>query len=76
VLADPAGQLREWTDNPRYAAAYVLITRSQKDAVDSSRSLPPGSLDVIENGLRRSPDFRVMFDSPDATVFMPSTGTP
>jgi hypothetical protein len=76
LLADPAGGLREWADNPRYAATYVLITRSQKSAVDSDRSLPPGSLDVIENALRRSPDFRAVFDSPDATVFTPSIGTP
>ena len=76
LLADPAGGLREWADNPRYAATYVLITRSQKNAVDSARSLPPGSLDVIENALRRSPDFRVVFDNPDATVFTPSVGTP
>ena len=69
LLADPATELRGWLSDPRYADAYVLITRGQKIAVDSEQVLPPGSLDRIETALRRSPDFRVAYETADGTVF-------
>ena len=48
----------------------MLITRSQKHLVDTSGEMPPGSLDRVEQTLRRSPDFRVAYANPDATVFV------
>ena len=70
LLVNPAYQLEDWLSNPRYADAYVLITRSQKIAVNSEQSMPVGSLDQVEAALRRSPDFRVAYDTGDAVVFV------
>jgi hypothetical protein len=70
IIADPAGVLSAWLRNPRYAESYVLITRSQKIEVDTQGSMPVGSLQSIESALRRSPEFRVAFDTGDATVFV------
>jgi hypothetical protein len=70
VLFDPADRLEDWLTDPRYSDAYVLITRSQKIAVDTQRTMPPGSLDRVETALRRSPAFRVAYANSDATVFV------
>jgi hypothetical protein len=70
LLSDPADRLENWLRDPRYTDAYVLITRSQKIAVDTHQSMPPGSLDRIETALRRSPAFRVAHATTDATVFV------
>lgn len=69
VLDNPAGKLESWLSDPRYTNSYVLITRSQKIAVDDEGSLPSGALQTIETSLRRSPDFRVVEDTGDAVVF-------
>jgi hypothetical protein len=69
LLADPAYELDDWLSNPRYSDAYVLITRSQKIAVDSEQSMPEGSLDRIETALRRSVYFRVAHETSDGVVF-------
>ena len=70
LLVDPAYRLEDWLSNPRYADAYVLITRSQKIAVDTQQSMPVGSLDKVESALRTSPAFRVAYDTGDAVVFV------
>ena len=69
VLDDPADRLDDWLSDRRYTDAYVLITRSQKIAVDDEGSLPPGSLQRVEDALRASPRFRVVVDTGDAVVF-------
>ena len=69
VLADPAAKLRSWMRDPEYAKAYLLLTRSQNNAVNADRALPNGALYEIENALRRSPDFQVSYENVDATVF-------
>ena len=69
LLVDPAYALEDWLSNPRYSDAYVLITRSQKIAVDSEQYLPLGSLDQVESALRSSREFRVAYDTGDAVVF-------
>ncbi|HEV2931193.1 MAG TPA: hypothetical protein VGW74_21130, partial [Propionibacteriaceae bacterium] len=69
LLVNPAYKLQDWLSDPRYTDAYVLITRSQKIAEDSSQYLPVGSLDQVEAALRSSPDFRVAYDTGDAVVF-------
>jgi hypothetical protein len=70
IVADPAGVLTEWLSNPRYTDSYVLITRSQEMEVNAHGPLPPGSLEAIDTALRRSPQFQVVFDTGDATVFV------
>ncbi len=69
LLADPTDRLDDWLSNPDYTDAYVLITRSQKIAVDDNGSLPRGSLQRVEDALRASPKFRVVDDTGDAVVF-------
>ena len=70
MLADPADKLDDWLSDPRYTDAYVLITRSQKIAVDTLGSMPIGSLEDIEIALRQSPDFTVAYDDGDAVIFV------
>jgi hypothetical protein len=70
LLVDPAYELEDWLSNSRYTDAYVLITRSQKIAVDTEQSLPVGSLDKVESSLRSSAKFRVAYDTGDAVVFV------
>ncbi len=70
LLDDPAGRLQDWLSNERYTDAYVLITRSQELQVDTFGPMPAGSLGEVEEALRRSPRFRVAFETDDATVFV------
>jgi hypothetical protein len=70
LLADPADVLSDWLSNPRYADSYVLITRSQEIEVDTEGPMPAGSLQSIDSALRRSPEFKVAFETGDATVFV------
>lgn len=76
VLADPAGKLEGWMSNPRYADAFLLLTRSQNSAVTSEGAMPVGSLYEIERSLRRSPDFRVAYENADAAVFVLASRSP
>jgi hypothetical protein len=69
VVDDPVTVLARWLDNDKYAATYLLITRSQKAEVDQLSPLPPGSLDKIEQALLKSPEFRVVFRNEDAIIF-------
>lgn len=69
ILKDPASKLLRWLSDTKYTKGYVLITRGQKIDVNSGDSMPVGSLDVIERSLRRSKDFKVAYELPDATVF-------
>ena len=69
LLADPVDKLDDWLEDPRYTDAYILITRSQKIAVDAQGSMPTGSLENVETALRQSPQFRIAYDSGDAVIF-------
>jgi hypothetical protein len=69
LLDDPVDKLDDWLSDPRYTDAYILITRSQKIAVDDQGSMPLGSLDDVESALRRSPEFRIAYGNGDAVVF-------
>ena len=53
LLADPVDKLDDWLSDPRYTDAYMLITRSQKIAVDTAGSMPLGSLETVETALRQ-----------------------
>lgn len=70
LLVDPADRLADWLGDPRYTDAYVVLTRGQRVAVNTQQTLPVGSLERIETALRRSPDFRVAYQTADATVFV------
>ncbi|QZT62303.1 glycosyltransferase [Mycolicibacterium austroafricanum] len=48
--------------------AYLIITRSQIADTEMIGAMPPGSIDVIEQRLERSPDFTVIFRNQHAVV--------
>ena len=69
VLSHPDKVLGEWMADERYSDAYLIITRSQEAYVNAVGAMPDGSLERIEDLLRQSPNFIVVYDSPDAVVF-------
>ena len=69
ILSQPDEVLGEWMTDDRYSDAYLIITRSQKAYVNALGVMPYGSLERIENLLRQSSNFIVVYDSPDAVVF-------
>jgi hypothetical protein len=69
VIDRPVAKLAEWLGDPRYEAAYVIITRAQKAQIDALGPLPRGSLQRVEAKLLASPRFDVVYHDRDATVF-------
>lgn len=69
VFADPVGRLAMWLANEEYTDTYILITRSQKLAVELLGGHPPGTFEQIEELLRRSEQFDIVFENRDAVVF-------
>jgi hypothetical protein len=69
IRADPEAAMYRWMSDDRFAASYLLITRSQKMAEASVPSMPPGLLDELERALRASPRFEVIRQNSDAVVF-------
>lgn len=68
VIDHPVAKLAEWLGDPRYQAAYLLITRAQKEQIDAIGPLPRGSLQRIEDAVLASPRFDVVFHDRDATL--------
>jgi hypothetical protein len=62
------GVLGEMRAKP-WPGAYIIISRSQRAYVDAFGSLPPGDLERLELGLRRSPAIQLVYQSQDATIF-------
>ena len=69
ILADPVATMTRWMSNEDYSAAYLIITRSQKQENDSLRTMPEGALATIESQLAASPHFQTVFSNEDASVF-------
>jgi hypothetical protein len=80
ILADPVGTMTRWmSDTDTYRASYLIITRSQIASTTASGEIPGDGLLGIEEALRASPAFRVVFENRDATVYelaTPGGGTP
>jgi len=74
IQADPEAAMYRWMSDDRFAASYLLITRSQKAAEASVPSMPAGLLDELERALRTSPRFRVVRQNSDAVVFALADG--
>lgn len=58
-----------------YPTAYLVLSRSQKAAIDMTGAMPAGSLQKIELALLESPKFRVIYRNPDAAVFVLASQT-
>lgn len=52
-----------------FPAAYLIITRGQKEQVSMFRDMPDGALDNLEQALKQSKRFKVVFARDDAMVF-------
>ena len=76
IIADPAGALSRWMDDPRRRDAYVILTRSQKNYLEAGGYMPPGDFDKIEAGLLASSRFIVVRGSSNAKVFKFLPATP
>jgi hypothetical protein len=74
LLADPAGVLQRWLDDPANVRAFVLITRGQKIANDSVGPMPPGAVQHVEDVLSASPLFTEAYRNEDAVVFVLAEG--
>ncbi|WP_159083807.1 hypothetical protein [Nocardioides terrigena] len=70
ILDDPVQAMSRWmSDTDTYSASYLIITRSQIVATTALGEIPGDGLIGIEAALRSSPEFRVVFENRDATVF-------
>jgi hypothetical protein len=58
---------RMQTENGK--SAYLIITRSEKAEVDLFSGLPEGTLDLLEQELKASNRFEMIFTNRDATIF-------
>jgi hypothetical protein len=56
-------------ESQQYSDTYLIITRSQKAALDLSSGLQPGALDRLEHVLLRSGKFKLMYSNSDAQIF-------
>lgn len=54
----------------KYAASYLLFTRSQQEYTNLYNLLPEGALNNLIRMLLNSNRFRVIFANPDATIFV------
>lgn len=66
----PAQVLRSWLSDDRYAAGYVIITRSQIAETEALDLFPGGGLREVDRSLRSSPWFEIAFQAPGATVYV------
>lgn len=78
LMNDPATVLYGWLSNTtRYTSSYLIITRSQKIYVDEvGRPMKAKSLDTIEDNLKKSDMFQVVFENEDAIIFTIRKKTP
>ncbi len=74
VVAHPVETLSRWMDNDKYAAIYLIITRSQKAENDALGKMPSGSLERIEQALMQSPKFQIIYENEDARIFTLGNG--
>jgi O-antigen/teichoic acid export membrane protein len=76
ILDDPVQAMTRWmSDTDTYRASYLIITRSQIVTTTARGEIPGDGLLRIEEALRSSPEFRVVFENRDATVFQLATAS-
>jgi hypothetical protein len=67
ILKDPVHQLLGYAKGSR--TAFIVFSRSQILQVNSAAILPPGSLGILKSKLGQSPEYKVVFQNSDATIF-------
>src|SRR5258708_18681519 len=69
IAADPVGVLSRWLDNKNYAATFLIFTRSQQAEIDMVGNFAAGtSLGTLENAIKSSPKFRLLYGNEDAQI--------
>jgi hypothetical protein len=53
----------------RRQGAYFIITRSTRADAEARGILPPGSLDRLEQALRRAPGMQLIYANQDARIY-------
>jgi hypothetical protein len=61
------------SDTESWPAVYMIITRSQKAHVYRMGEMPPGTLDRLEQYMKESERFELVFANEDASIFAAST---
>jgi glycosyl transferase family 2 len=69
AIARPAETIAALARHSKAPCAYVVLTSSERAAVDMSGVMPPGSLVRVQRRLEEAPGFRVVFRNPSATIF-------
>ncbi|HEX2979620.1 MAG TPA: hypothetical protein VHO48_05095 [Anaerolineaceae bacterium] len=70
MLANPVDTLARWMSDPKYPNTFLILTRSQKAEVDAVGTMPAGSLARIEEAVRLSGQFEVVYFNGDATIYI------
>ena len=74
IIAAPEETFIRWMTNERFTESYLIITRSQKAEVEMLGQMPPGALDQIEQVLRASNSFSILFENRDVVIFTLAEG--
>ena len=69
VIANPARAISAYAHADNVPCAYVMITSSQKAAVDATGIMPAGSLDLMARRLAASPEYVTLLHNKSATLF-------
>ena len=69
AIARPAETIAALARHSKAPCAYVVLTSSERAAVDMSGVMPPGSLVRVQRRLEQAPGFRIVLRNPSATIF-------
>jgi len=70
--SDPLTFITTLMNDDTFTASYLIITRSQKAQIEMDGLLPPGTMEHIEQLLRRPDRFRIIYENEDAVIFTPA----
>lgn len=71
ILQNPVSEIiREMSE---YKVAFLAISRSQMTQADVTGELPPGTLNRIQEAMRRSGQFQVVYSDADTVIFQRNT---
>jgi hypothetical protein len=74
IAASPVGEvgtLAAAMRDPKYPAAFLILTRSQGNYAEVFFGLAPGAWDTFVADVRSSPLFTEVYRNPDADIFVP-----
>lgn len=75
LASDPLTFIDTLMNDSKYTASYLIITRSQKAQIEMDGVLPPGAIERIEQVVRQSDEFRIVYENEDGVIFTPAGRT-